>query len=244
MDKKTKIGIMLSEIAFANMPLLLKVSGMDFFMVDNEHGGFDYGDLSKIITCAKLVGIKVIIRISDNSRKDIIKFMDMGANGLLMPMANTADDVKQLVSFAKYAPLGKRGISTMRAHTLYNPSKLTDYMRYANDNTYLFAQIETVQAYKNLKEIASVEGLGGLIVGPNDLSCDMGELENQNSDKVKAVITKTAEECKKNGIKSGIITINENYIESAKKGGMDWLCIGSELSVLKSGFSATVKKYS
>lgn len=139
----TEAGIMLSEVPFSNLPVILKKGGMDFFILDSEHGGFDYSDISKIIMTSRLAGLKCIVRLADSTRKDIIKFMDMGADGLLLPMTNTAADIEKVVEYAKYAPLGRRGLSTMRAHTLYDPPKLLDYMKAANEATEIYAQIET-----------------------------------------------------------------------------------------------------
>lgn len=78
----TEAGIMLSEVPFSNLPVILKKGGMDFFILDSEHGGFDYSDISKIIMTSRLAGLKCIVRLADNTRKDITKFMDMGADGL------------------------------------------------------------------------------------------------------------------------------------------------------------------
>jgi len=80
-----KSGIMLSEIAFAHFPVLFKNSGLDFFILDGEHGGFDYADISRIVMNARLAGIPVIIRLPGNMRKDIIKFMDMGRTAYCFP---------------------------------------------------------------------------------------------------------------------------------------------------------------
>ena len=76
-------------------------------------------------------------------------------------MTNTADDIKKVVEYAKYAPVGKRGISTMRAHTLYAPPSLCEYMPLANERIKVYAQIETVSGVVNIEEILSVNGVDG-----------------------------------------------------------------------------------
>ena len=225
-------GLMLSEVAFSNISLIFKNSGLDFFILDCEHGAFDYSDISKIVTTAKLCGIKVIIRIPDNSRRDIIRFMDMGATGLLLPMTNTAEDIKQVVRYAKYQPIGQRGISTMRAHTLYNPPKVTDYMPAANDYTEIYAQIETASGVQNIAEILAVEGVHGCLIGPNDLSADYGCLENTSAPEILNAIKMVAKECKKQGKLGGIITANKTYIQCAEENGLEMFSIGSELNAI------------
>jgi 2-keto-3-deoxy-L-rhamnonate aldolase RhmA len=234
-------GMMLSEIPFSNMPAILKKCGFDFFIIDYEHGGFDYGYISKILMTAKLCKIEAFVRLADNSRRDIIKFMDMGASGLLLPMTNNADDIQQVTKFAKYAPIGKRGISTMRAHTLYDPPFLLDYMKQANQNTKVFAQIETKQGVDNIMEILQIDGVDGFFLGPNDLSCDLGCLVNNNAQEIIDTIEKTVMTANKLNKLSGIITSNENYINKAKQANMKMFCVGSELSMLKNAGTKTVR---
>ena len=234
-----KTGIMLSELAIHNIAILLKNAGMDFFIVDCEHGGFDYKDVSQIIMVAKLCRIKAFIRLPDNTRRDIIRFLDMGADGLLLPMTNYANDIAQVVSYAKYAPLGKRGISTMRAHTLYDPADLKEYMACANNRIEIFAQIETQQGLENAQSIIDCEGVSGVFLGPNDLSCDLNcEADSKQILSAIKLLTDTAAACKK---QSGIITSNEFLLKKANTTGMSYFCVGSELSLLQQGARNTKK---
>ena len=159
-----KAGIMISEISFSNMPVLMKNAGLDFFILDLEHGGFDYADVARIIMTARLCGVENIVRLPDNSRKDIIKLMDMGADGLLLPMTNNASEIREVVRYAKYPPTGERGISTMRAHTFYNPPPMTEYFSKANARTKIFAQIETREGVKNIISILSERGVEGCMI--------------------------------------------------------------------------------
>lgn len=237
MDKK--IGIMLSEIPFSNMPVIFKSAGCDFMIVDTEHGGFDESDLSKIIMTASLCGIGCVVRIPDNSRRNIIRLLDMGADGLLLPMTDSKEDILKVVRFAKYSPVGKRGISTMRAHTKYNPGDLAEYMSYANRKVKVYAQIETLSGLKNCSEIVNANGVDGVFVGPNDLSCDIGCLFDGDKKPILEAISKIGSEVK--GKDAGIITSDKDYLAAAEKAGYTHYCIGSELHILKSGAQATVK---
>ena len=228
---KNKIGLMVSEIPFSNMPVLLKASGLDFFILDYEHGSFDYSAMYQMITNAKLSGIECIVRIPNNERKDIIKLLDMGASGLLLPMTNNKDDIEKVIMYAKYPPIGKRGVSTMRAHTLYNPPKVLDYMKEANEKVKIFAQIETVDGVNNLDEIMNTPGLTGAMIGPNDLSADYGCLGNDNAKEILNVINTLSKY--KDTKEIGIITGNKNYLSEAHKCGYDYYSIGSELNAIR-----------
>lgn len=229
--KKTKNGTMLSEVYFANFPVILKNAKLDFFIIDNEHGAFDYGFLSAIVMNARLVDLPVIVRLPDNQRRDITKLVDMGVTGFLLPMTNTAEDIRQVVEYAKYAPVGKRGISTNRAHTFYDPPAIGEYMASANEKVKVYAQIETREGVENLDAILSVEGVDGLFVGPNDLSCDMGCIGN--NEPVKEVLQKVAAATRKHCKEWGIITTSSELIRASLENQVDCISYGSEINMLK-----------
>ena len=228
-----KCGVMISEISFPNFAVLFKSSGLDFFIVDCEHGGFDYKDISAMIMNARLCGLESIIRLSGNERKDIIKYMDMGADGVLLPMTGRAEDIEFVVRYAKYRPIGKRGISTMRAHTLYSPPEIKEYMRSANSRTKVYAQIETVEGVSKIDSILAVNGVSGCFIGPNDLADDYGCIGEKQSPQILSAIKKigkAANIAKKN---AGIITTDVSYIKQAKMSGFCMFCKGSEINAVR-----------
>ncbi len=236
-----KVGLMISEIPYHSLPLILKQSGLDFCILDYEHGGFDYESMARIILTSKLSDFNTIVRLANNERKDIIKCLDMGASGLLLPMTNNADDISKVVNFAKYPPLGKRGISTMRAHTLYNPGSITEYIKNANEKVKIFAQIETISGVKNIEEILNVPGVSGIMVGPNDLSADYGCLGDKNAHQILDAIAKIGKACKAVNKDCGIITGNKNYLDCAKANGFNIYCVGSELNAI-ANYAKQIKK--
>lgn len=236
-----KAGIMLSEISHHSLPVIMKNSGLDFFILDYEHGGFDYEAMANMIMTAKLCDLKCIVRLPNNERKDIIKVLDMGANGLLLPMTNDKKDIEQVVRFAKYPPLGLRGVSTMRAHTLYNPGDLTKYMKEANEQIEVYAQIETEIGVKNINDIINIKGVNGVMIGPNDLSADYRCLEDKNAKPILEAIKIVAEAAKNANKQALIITSNQNYINQAKEAGFVGVCVGSELNAIKDYCMKVVK---
>lgn len=233
---------MISEIPFANLPILCKQANMDFFILDYEHGGFDYSSMLSILTIANLIHIDCIVRLPNNGRKDIIKILDMGAKGLLLPMTNKKEDIEEVIRYGKYSPLGQRGISTMRAHSLYNPPKIDEYKVKANQEVKIFAQIETYNGVKNIEEILKVDGLDGFMIGPNDLMDDLIQYDLNQPEEIIKVIEKLAKINQKYHKISGIITNNEKYLQAAKKNQYQYISSGSELSILKKGLEEVVKK--
>ena len=228
-------GIMLNEVAFHNFPLVVSKSGLSFIILDCEHGGFSYPDIAGIIMSARHSGITIIVRLGDNGRKDITRLMDMGADGLLLPMTNTASDISEVVSHAKYAPLGKRGVSTTRAHTMYHLDDLRAYMREANERTMVFAQIETSQGIVNCADILAAPGVNGVFIGPNDLSVDLGCLASGDYTPLTDAINDAGKAAVSAGKCAGIITENKTYLQTAANCGFSLFCCGSEISLWKKG---------
>lgn len=236
-----KKGMMLSEVPFRNFPVLLKDCGFDFMIVDTEHGGFDYADLSGLLMTARLVSLDCIVRLPDNTRRDITRMADMGAKGFLLPMTDSAEQIAKAVEYAKYAPVGKRGISTMRAHTLYHPPKLDAYREAANAFTEIYAQIETKAGLDRIEEILAVRGVTGCLMGPNDLTCDLWFPPDAHA-VIEGEIARLSECAARSGKYAGIITSDDGYLSAAKRAGMTHFCVGSELSMLKDAALRTIEK--
>ena len=224
--------MMISEIAFSNMPVLLKNAGIEFCILDCEHGGFDYAEVSRLIMTARLCGLELIVRLANNERKDVVKYLDMGADGLLLPMTNTSEDIRKVADYAKYPPLGHRGISTMRAHTLYAPPPVLEYMPAGNARTKIFAQAETRAGVENIDRILAVPGVSGCFIGPNDLSADYECLGDPNAPPILKAIERVGEAAAAAGKISGMITANKNYLSKAKSCRFTAFCVGSELNAI------------
>ena len=240
MNTRLRAGVMISEAPFLNLPVLFQQCGLDFVLIDTEHGAFDWSVLSGLIMNAKLCGLTAIVRLADNRRRDITRLMDMGADGLLLPMTDGPEQIEQVVRFAKYAPLGRRGLSTTRAHTLYNPPELAKYMAQANEHTRIFAQIETARGLEQVERILAVEGVCGVMVGPNDLACDLGCLGEEEP--ICRAIRRVGDAVRASGKEGGIITGAPALLACARESGLSWFSIGSELNMLKTGAISVVRK--
>lgn len=226
-------GTMLSEIAFANFPIIMKRQGLDFIIVDDEHGTFENRMILDIAQNSRFVGIKSIVRLPDNGRQLITKLADGGVSAFLLPMTNCAEDIKQVVKYAKYTPMGNRGISTTRAHTMYGVDDLKTYMAGANEKMIIYAQIETSSGVDNIEEILDTKGVEGVFIGPNDLSADLGCIGN--TEPIKSCISKICLAAANAGKPCGIITNNHELIDFAIDNGVSMVSYGSEINMLKDG---------
>ena len=233
-------GTMLSEIEFPNFPFVIKKSELDFFIIDNEHGNFQNQTVTTLAMNSKIVDIEAIVRLPSNERTMITKLADGGVTSFLLPMVNEKKDVEKLIEYAKYAPIGKRGVSTTRAHTGYGVSDLQEYMRCANEKMKIYAQVETRAAVNNLDEILSLDALDGIFIGPNDLSCDFNCMGD--NEMIKKLISVIAHKCIEKEKPCGIITTNTELIEYALLCGCSMVSYGSEINMLIKGAKEIVNK--
>ena len=169
------LGTMIALFDHPEIAKIIKLSGFDYFIVDCEHGNFDYTTVARILTVAREAGICGMVRIPEPRREVVLKFMDMGAGGLLLPNTETVEQARALVEHAKYAPLGNRGVQLFRGHTGFEKvTSATELMKRKNEETILMIQIESPIGLKNIDELLAVEGIDAAFIGPNDLSQSMG----------------------------------------------------------------------
>ena len=243
LKKEAVIGTMISEISTPNIVRMVKSAGYEFVFVDCEHGYFDFNEIANLTSVGNGFGIKVIVRVPSVQREFITKVMDICVDGLLLPQIDNVKQAEDAVKFAKYAPLGERGISTTRAHTGYHVDALTDYMRSANEKTVLLAQIESREAVKNSLDIAKVEGIDGLIIGPNDMAGESGIPGQVFAPLIKDMVGKVIENCKAAGKSLGIVDGNIERLHYWQAQGMNIFCIGSEVHMLLKGAKENIQAF-
>ncbi|MDL2218215.1 hypothetical protein LJC27_06100 [Christensenellaceae bacterium OttesenSCG-928-M15] len=155
----------------------LGMAGLDYFILDTEHGVQDVESVLPALIAAERRDITPLVRVKDHSRASVLKMLDAGAMGLVVPFIHTVNDVKTLVNYAKYAPLGCRGYGIVRAsgYGLADYAQDTkEYFELSNAQTLLLPQCETKSCLDHIEEIASLEGVDGIFVGPYDLSVALG----------------------------------------------------------------------
>ncbi|PID55837.1 hypothetical protein CSB45_14095 [candidate division KSB3 bacterium] len=229
------LGTMVINFTHPELARMLKVCGFDFFIVDCEHGSFDYSDVAGLFAIARECGIAPMIRIPELRREVVLKSMEMGAAGILLPQTETAEQAKILVSYSKYAPMGNRGVSLLRAHTGFETiSNAREYMDTANDRTILLTQIESLRGLQNIDEILSVEGIDVAFVGPNDLTQSMGIMGQTEHPKYIEAIAAVIASARKHKKFSGIHVMTTTALQGYKKQGMTCNLWSNDVSMLMS----------
>jgi len=241
-DGACVLGTMLSELSTPNIARIMHACGFEFLIIDCEHGYFDLPQVAAITAVCAGIGLPAVIRIPAVSRELITKYLDMGAAGLLLPMTSTPEQARELVRYAKYPPLGQRGLSIQRAHTNYNPPPLHQYLDEANRHTVLFAQIESREGIKNIRDILAIDGIDGALVGPNDLASDYGtpgELETPEMEEGISCVLSAAAEL---GKPCGFISSKIPLLEKWRSRGMTILSCNSEVGMIIEAGRQIVKK--
>ena len=208
--------------------------------MDNEHGTYSYEDIAYIIAAARGADIAVIVRIPEIGRETILKPLDSGADGLLVPQVNTADQAAEVVKFSKYPPEGDRGLGLRRPHSHYERVNAAEYVKKANDEILIIVQIESVQAVENAEDISAVDGVDGVIVGPFDLSVSLGIPGDINNPKEVTAIERVFDSCKKNNKSTGILMFDQKLLQSWIEKGVRFAAYSSDITMLADSEAASV----
>jgi 4-hydroxy-2-oxoheptanedioate aldolase len=162
-------------------------------------------DIADILQFARKTDITAVVRIPRLDYAYVAKTLDMGAEGIWVPHLDTVEEARQLVSFGKYPPEGRRGaaVPVFRQKERAEFKQAADYFRAVNDETLLIAQIESREAIGNVEAITAVEGIDVAMMGTQDLSLDMGYPGQESHPEMKAAVQKVVDACRKNGKASG-----------------------------------------
>jgi 2-keto-3-deoxy-L-rhamnonate aldolase RhmA len=226
------LGTFVSEVRSPNVAHLLAQAGFDFFVLDNEHGSYSSESVSDMIAGARGAGIDIIVRICEINRESILKPLDAGAAGLLVPQVNTAAEAAEIVRHAKYPPQGRRGAALRRPHNRYARVDAADYLKQANDDTFLGVQAESRQAIDNIDAIAAVEGIDCVFAGPFDLSVDLGiPGQFDHADEVAAIDAMVAA-CRRRHKASGILMFDAAALRPWIAKGVTFVTYSSDVTLL------------
>ena len=184
-------------------------SGFDFLLFDTQHSAVEVKQFQPALQSIRGKKAAPIIRVSDN-RPDVICFaLDAGARGIVVPMVNTKEEATAMVRACKYSPLGDRSNSGVRGE--WGEFKTyRDYLEMVNDELLIIPMIETARAIDNIDEILSVPGIDVLLVGPSDLSIELGVPLEFESDTYQRGLDRIAEACKNHGVVPGMYFIPPN----------------------------------
>jgi len=223
---ETVVGTWISS-GSPNMVDLLKELPFDWFVLDMEHSAITIETVGAMIQVLNGSTVTPLVRVGQIDQALFKAVLDAGAHGVIVPLVNTAEEAEKAVRFCKYPPVGVRGAAGAKASD-YGLSYGT-YIRTANDETTVVAQIETPQAVQNIGEIVSVKGVDIAFVGPSDLTLTMGLLDDRSNPKVAEAMMTVVKACADAGKVAGVMASSVDEAKLAVERGFRFISLASEM---------------
>ena len=221
-------------------------SGYDWLLVDSQHGPMGYEKLSAMLSGISNGGAKSLVRVGGfGDRPGIQQSLDLGADGVLVPYINNADEARQAVSCARYPTTGTRSVYFPQRSM--NKEGLLGYAGGANSNVIVALQVETADCIKNIDEIAAVPGVDLLFLGQNDLCMSLGLYEKYEfphmytSPEIGAATEKLVAAARKNNVILGLFLFGTSRVGEFLDKGFPFISIGNDLHHVLTQAGAYVK---
>ena len=217
--------------------------GFDFLVFDAEHSAIGFSEAQSLIQAIKAgnPSCKTLIRLPGNNYEETKKYLDLGAEGVIAPLINSAQEAKELIRAVKYPPIGERGVGFGRSHGYgFN---FDNYMNGANENLITGIQIEHIKAVENIDSILSVDGVDFAFIGPYDLSASMGITADFENQKFTKAVDLILSKCNAYNVAAGFHVVQPDItkvIEQVEK-GFKMIGYSLDITMLGTVFNKDVK---
>lgn len=240
--RKVKLGHLVAEFATPGIGHILKSAGCDFVFFDMEHSGFGIETVKSAIRYFEAADLPAMVRVPSHDSHFIAQAMDMGVEGLIVPMVGNPGQVRKIVSAMKYHPAGGRGVALQIAHDRYRPGSVADKFSAANDRTVFIALIETAEGVENIDAIATTEGVDCLWVGHFDLSVSLGIPGEFGHPTFTAAMDKIIAAARTHGKSLGRLVPNTQQGIDFYGQGFDFICYQGDIWLLHEALADGVAK--
>ncbi|PHH74148.1 hypothetical protein CDD80_3283 [Ophiocordyceps camponoti-rufipedis] len=220
----------------ANISRLLARSGVDWVLVDCEHGNMDDGAMHDAVPAIAALGVSPVVRIPDMQSWMVKRALDAGAHGILVPLLRSAEQAREVVQAAKFPPTGRRGFGSPFSPERFSPMpSFSDYLQQANDALLTMVQIETREALEAVEEIAAVDGIDLLFIGPFDLGNNIGHpiIQGVVAPELKEAMARILAACHKCGKKCGIYSTDGEQARQFREQGFDMISVATDYTALE-----------
>lgn len=224
-------GCFITEFDSPALPIILADAGLDFFILDMEHGAYSLKSALAIFEMAKFANITPLVRVPDGMYHVIAPALDAGAQGIIVPRVETREVAERSIAAMRYPPLGVRGIYGGKANNDYHPVKLMEYTRHANENILAIIQIESKTAVERADELVSTPGLDGVLVGPWDMASSMGV--DPNDEIVETMVQRALDATKRHQVACGIHLGDPIAVKKWQSRGMTLLSCKGDLEMVR-----------
>ena len=216
-------------------------AGFDWVVVDGEHAPNDIPSLLAQLQAMRGSATEAAFRVPWNEMVIIKRALDVGARTLVIPWVQSAEEARRAVAATRYPPLGIRGTAVAMRATEYGRTQ--GYHGNAHLDTCVLVQLETRAALREIEEIASVDGVDGLFIGPSDLAADMGHLGNPKHPDVRSAIQDAAQRIRATGKSAGTLTGDPDDVERLIEMGFNFTAVGTDIGILARGAEALAARF-
>lgn len=221
---------------------LIGHAGFDWVVIDAEHGPNDQRSTFQQLQVLAGTDAHAVVRLPVGETWMIKKTLDAGAQTILIPMVESADEARRLARAVRYPPKGTRGV----AHPVTRAarfSQITTYGHSADDQICLLIQVENRAGLDALDEILTVEGIDGVFIGPADLAADLGHMDDIDHPDVQAAIVDALSRIAAAGKAPGFLSMDDAMISRAMKAGARFLAVGSDVAILAQATRSLAAKW-
>lgn len=224
---ETIYGMFLNSgcVALAEIAAL---AGMEVVLIDSEHGPTGPVENQLLIQAVEQRGGVPLVRVPNSGRDTILKMLDVGAHGILVPRVNTAEEARRVAQAARYYPQGDRGVASTRASD-YGFTPLQEYFQRANRRNLVAVQCEDIACLPELDAIAATEGIDMIFVGPYDLSASMGAPGQVAYPFIRETVDAVLDTVRRHGKLAGIFTKDPEEARAYARRGMDLVIVGTDI---------------
>lgn len=223
--------------------MLSHVSGFDWFVIDMEHGPNEINDVLLQLQASQRGQAEPVVRVPWNDMVVVKRVLDLGAQSIIFPWINTAEEARQAVASTRYpSDGGVRGVMSLARMNNFGAANPSYYLE-ASKQICNIVQIETVEAVDNIEEIAAVDGVDALFIGPSDLSASMGFIGQAQHPEVRAKIADAFKRITATGKASGFLTANHDDCKWALTLGCNFVAVGSDMQILTAASRAAAADF-
>ena len=225
-----QIGLWMS-LANAYCAEICATAGFDWLLIDGEHSPNDVRSTLQALQAVAAYRSHPVVRVVKGETALIKQMLDIGAQTLLVPMVDTAEQARHLVAATRYPPEGMRGVGAGAARASRWGAR-TDYVDQANQEVCLLVQVESVTGLDNLEAICAVPGVDGVFIGPSDLAASMGHLGKLSHPDVQAAVDQAIRRIHASGKAAGTLTADTALAQRYLELGARFVAVGIEATVL------------
>ncbi len=230
-----------SSLANAITTEVLGLAGFDWILLDGEHSPNDVNTFIPQLMALKDSPTAPIVRPSCNSAVELKRLLDAGFYNFLVPFVESAEEARSAVAATRYPPQGIRGVSVSQRSNRYG--SIQDYFKSINDHICVMVQIESLAGVAAVKEIAAIDGVDSIFVGPSDLAAALGHLGNSAHPEVQTVIAQVFADAKSAGKPVGILAPVEAQARNYMAMGATFVGVGSDLGTFRTATQALCDRY-